>query len=126
MLDFSDGGGQDNGAPCRLASRTTAIIRLRRKVASVSSGGDMAHKTREVKTEVNSEQPAARKAILDLFDRRQEAFDILDAAMLAADYAENCSVESPYAGAHVGRAAAQEVFRGWVEAFLYLEMSLTH
>jgi steroid delta-isomerase-like uncharacterized protein len=82
----------------------------------------MAHKTREVKTEVNSEQPAARKAILDLFDRRQEAFDNLDAAMLAADYAENCSVESPYAGAHVGRAAAEEVFRGWFEAFLDLKM----
>jgi steroid delta-isomerase-like uncharacterized protein len=82
----------------------------------------MAHEPREVKTEVNSEQPVAREAILDLFDRRQEAFDNLDAAMLAADYTENCSVESPYAGAHVGRAAAEEVFRGWFEAFLDLKM----
>src|SRR4029453_8335223 len=122
MLDVSDGGGQDSVATWGAASRTTAIIRLRRKVASVSSGGDMAHETREVKTEVNSEQSAARKAIVDLFDRRQEAFDNLDAAMLAADYTDNCTVESPYAGAHVGRVAAEQVFRGWFEAFLDLKM----
>ena len=42
----------------------------------------MAHEPREVKTEVNSEAPAAREAIQDLFDRRQEAFDNLDAATL--------------------------------------------
>jgi steroid delta-isomerase-like uncharacterized protein len=82
----------------------------------------MAHEPREVKTEVNSEQPAAREAIQDLFDRRQEAFDNLDAAMLAADYTDNCTVESPYAGSHVGRVAAEQVFRGWFEAFLDLKM----
>jgi steroid delta-isomerase-like uncharacterized protein len=82
----------------------------------------MAHEPREVKTEVNSEQPAAREAILDLFERRQEAFDNLDAAMLAADYTEDCTVESPYAGAHVGRVAAEQVFRSWFEAFLDLKM----
>jgi steroid delta-isomerase-like uncharacterized protein len=82
----------------------------------------MAHEPREVKTEVNSEQPVAREAILDLFDRRQEAFDSLDAAGLAADYTENCTIESPFAGAHVGRAAAEQVYRSWFEAFLDLKM----
>jgi len=82
----------------------------------------MPHEPREVKTEVNSEQPMAREAILDLFDRRQEAFDNLDAAMLAADYTDDCYVESPYGGAHVGRVAAEQVLRGWFEAFLDLKM----
>jgi steroid delta-isomerase-like uncharacterized protein len=82
----------------------------------------MAQEPRKVETEVRSEQPVAREAILDLFDRRQEAFDNLDAAGLAADYTENCTIESPFAGSHVGRAAAEQVYRTWFEAFLDLKM----
>ncbi len=58
-----------------------------------------------------------REEIVAFFDRRQEAVDDLDAAALAADYAEDCSVESPFAGTLSGRAEVEKAFRAWFEAF---------
>ena len=70
-------------------------------------------------------QPAGtgttRDQILAMFERRQKAFDDLDAAVLADDYAENCVVESPMGGVHQGRAAAQTVIRAWFDAFVDLK-----
>jgi steroid delta-isomerase-like uncharacterized protein len=78
----------------------------------------MAQESREVRTEAKSQEPMTREAIVAMFERRQEAYDNLDAGMLAADYADECSVESPYAGPHIGRQAAEKVLRGWFETFL--------
>ena|SRR5579872_6408577 len=54
------------------------------------------------------------------FARRQRAFDALDAAALAADYASDCQLESPTAGLVRGRAAVEKVYRAWFDAFLDL------
>ena len=82
----------------------------------------MAQESREVQTEVNVQHAATRQAIVAMFERLQEAYDNLDAGMLAADYADDCSVDSPYAGTHTGRAAAEEVLRGFFETFLDLKV----
>jgi hypothetical protein len=39
--------------------------------------------------------------VVAFFDRRQIAFDNLDAATLAADYADDCIVDSPTGGTHI-------------------------
>jgi steroid delta-isomerase-like uncharacterized protein len=49
--------------------------------------------------------------------RHQDSFLRRDAAALAADYAEDCVVESMIAGHHVGRDAAERVFRTLFTAF---------
>src|SRR5688572_28124289 len=59
-----------------------------------------------------------RAEIVAFFERRQVAYDGLDAAALAADYAEDCSVDSPTGGTHTGRAAAQSVLEAVFDAFL--------
>lgn len=59
-----------------------------------------------------------REEIVAFFDRHQEAYDNLDAAALAADYADDCSVESPMWGTHRGRAAVEGVYRKVFDAFL--------
>lgn len=59
-----------------------------------------------------------RAEIVAFFERRQIAYDSLDAAALAVDYAEECSVDSPTGGTHTGRAAAQSVLEAVFDAFL--------
>lgn len=69
-----------------------------------------------------SERQMTRDEIVAFFDRRQEAWDNLDAAALAADYAPECIIESPLAGTHQGRAAAQAALQAGFEAFLDLKV----
>lgn len=59
-----------------------------------------------------------RDEIVALFDRRQQLYDNLDAAALAADYADDAVIESPSAGVHSGRKAAEQAFRAGFGAFL--------
>ena len=59
-----------------------------------------------------------REEIVAFFNRRQEAFDDLDTATIAADYTEDCIVESPMGGTHQGRAAVERVYRAVFDAFL--------
>lgn len=61
-----------------------------------------------------------RQQMLDFFKHREEAYDDLDAAALAADYAEDAVIESPTAGTHTGREAAERTFRVVFSAFLDL------
>jgi steroid delta-isomerase-like uncharacterized protein len=65
-----------------------------------------------------SQSPMTRAEIVAFFDRRQIAHDNLDAATLAADYADDCIVDSPIGGTHSGRAAVQTVLQAVFEAFL--------
>jgi steroid delta-isomerase-like uncharacterized protein len=64
------------------------------------------------------EGPMTRDEIVSFFERRQVAHDNLDAAALAADYAEDCVVDSPTGGTHTGRAAVERVFDAVFDAFL--------
>ena len=61
-----------------------------------------------------------RQQMLAFFKHRQDAHDDLDAAALAADYAENAVIESPTAGVHTGPEAAERTFRVIFSAFLDL------
>ncbi|HVH29240.1 MAG TPA: ester cyclase [Vicinamibacterales bacterium] len=63
-----------------------------------------------------------REEIVALFDRRQTAWDNLDAEALANDYADDCRIESPAGGTHRGRIAAQKVFEAVFDAFLDQKM----
>ena len=64
-----------------------------------------------------SERQMTRDEVVAFFDRRQGAYDNLDAAMLAAGYADNCTVESPMVGTHNGRATVEQAFRTVFSAF---------
>lgn len=64
-----------------------------------------------------------RAEIVAFFNRRQDLYDNLDAAALAADYVADAVVESPMAGTHTGRAAVEQTFRAFFEAFLDLKTS---
>src|SRR5262249_35901261 len=64
-----------------------------------------------------------RDEILALFDRRQKAYDDLDATMLAADYPPHGSVESPMGGTHQGRDAIETVFQAFFDAFMDLSVT---
>ena len=57
-----------------------------------------------------------RDAIAAFFERRRMAFDNQDAGALAADYADDCVIESPSGGVHHGRAAAERVLRSVIDA----------
>ena len=59
-----------------------------------------------------------RAEVVAFFDRRQRAYDNLDAAALAADYADDCFVDSPTGGTHTSRAAIKKVQQGVFDAFL--------
>ena len=61
-----------------------------------------------------------RQQMLDFFKHREEAYDDLDAAALAADYSEHAVIESPTAGTHTGPVAAERTFRVIFGAFLDL------
>jgi steroid delta-isomerase-like uncharacterized protein len=67
-------------------------------------------------------EPLTRDEIVAFFERRQDAYDNLDAATLAADYADDCVVDSPTGGTHTGRAAAEKVLRTVFAAFLDLKV----
>ena len=59
-----------------------------------------------------------RDEIEELFARRQAAWDHLDAAALAADYSDDCVVDTPSAGLPLrGRAANEALLRKTFEAF---------
>lgn len=59
-----------------------------------------------------------RDEIAALFARRQQAWDKLDAAALAADYSEDATVDSPLAGGSAsGRDAIEKLFATYFAAF---------
>jgi steroid delta-isomerase-like uncharacterized protein len=64
-----------------------------------------------------------RDETLAFFRRRQEAYEDLDAAALAADYTEDAVIESPSTGRHFGRDAEKSL-RAIFEAFLDLTMTV--
>jgi len=64
-----------------------------------------------------------RDEIVAFIERRQQMYDDFDAAGLAADYADEVVVESPMAGVHTGRAAAEKALRATFTAFLDLKMT---
>src|SRR5262249_32929478 len=72
----------------------------------------------------SSERQMTREEIIAFFERRQAAFDNLDAAALAADYAADCAVDSPTGGTHHGPAAVQHVLQAVVSGFLDLKVRL--
>jgi predicted ester cyclase len=63
-----------------------------------------------------------RDEIVAFFEHRQELYDNLDAPALAADYADDAVIESPSAGVHTGRAAAEHALRGVFGAFLDMKV----
>ena len=67
-----------------------------------------------------------RAEVVALFERRQVALDNLDAAALAADYADDCVVDSPTGGTHTGRASVQSVYEAVFEAFLDQKTTTDH
>lgn len=69
-----------------------------------------------------SERQMTREEIVAFFERRQEAWDNLDAAALAADYAPDCIIESPMAGTHHGPAAARAALQSAFNAFLDMKI----
>ena len=58
-----------------------------------------------------------REEITVFFARRQGALARRDAVALAADHAEDCVLESPWAGTVKGRAAIEQMHRLWFSAF---------
>ena len=63
-----------------------------------------------------------RAEIAALFERRQAAYDDLNAAALAEDYADDCVVDSPTGGTHSGKPAVQKVLQAVFNAFLDLKV----
>ena len=63
------------------------------------------------------ESALTRDEMMALFDRRQEAFDNMDADALSRDYAVDCIVDSPAAGTLRGATAVDRARRMWFEAF---------
>ena len=64
-----------------------------------------------------------RNEIVALFQRRQEAWEDLDAKTLAADYTDASVIESPSAGVHTGRDA-EKAIGVFFDAFLDLTMTV--
>ena len=62
-----------------------------------------------------------REEIEELFARRVEAYEDLDAAALAEHYADDVHIESPITGVH-GKAAAERNLRVVFDAFMDLKM----
>ena len=58
-----------------------------------------------------------RDEIVDLFDRRLNAFNDHDVESIAEAYAEDAVVESPLGGTHQGRAAIAAVLGSFLSAF---------
>jgi steroid delta-isomerase-like uncharacterized protein len=60
--------------------------------------------------------------VVAFFERRQIAFDRLDADTLAADYADTCLVDSPTGGTHTGPAAVRKVLKAVFDAFVDMKV----
>ena len=75
------------------------------------------HQPRQV---ASSPTELTRDEILAMFKRRQDAFDDLDAATLAADYADDVVIDSPMSGTH-GKADAERYLKAFFDAFLDLK-----
>ena len=58
-----------------------------------------------------------RDEILALFARRRDAWRRHDAAALAADHTEDCTLDSPMAGTVAGREAIRNVYQAWFTGF---------
>jgi steroid delta-isomerase-like uncharacterized protein len=58
-----------------------------------------------------------RDEILSLFARRQDAWRMHDAAALAADHTEDCTLTSPMAGLVSGRGSIKSVYKVWFNGF---------
>ena len=58
-----------------------------------------------------------RDEIAAMFVRREQDYEEMDAAALAADYAEDATIESPAAGPHCGPAAAERAIGAVFKAF---------
>lgn len=67
-------------------------------------------------------RPMTQDEIAAMFARRVEAYENLDAAALAADYADDARIDSPVTGAH-GKADAERNLRVVFDAFLDLKMT---
>jgi steroid delta-isomerase-like uncharacterized protein len=63
-----------------------------------------------------------RDEITALFARREDAFDNLDAAAIAADYADDVVIESPISGTH-GKVDAERNVRAVFAGFMDLKMT---
>ena len=94
------------------------IAQLREK------GGIMTSQRPTIAGTGDAQTSMTRQQMLDFFERRWEAYEDLDAARLAADYADDAVIESPTAGVHTGREAAERTFRLVFSAFLDLTMSV--
>ena len=71
-----------------------------------------------------AERQMTRDEVIAFFERRQAAYDNLDAPSLAADYAPDCVVDSPTGGTHHGPAAVQQVLQAGFSAFLDLKVRI--
>ena len=82
--------------------------------------------TQDASTVIRDSRPTGRQMTREetvaFFARRQAAYDNLDAAALAADYAPECIVDSPTGGTHQGPAAVQKVLQAVLSAFLDLKI----
>lgn len=58
-----------------------------------------------------------REQIAAMFVQREKAFDRMDAAALAADYADDAVIDSPTAGVHQGPEEAKQAFDAVFHAF---------
>ena len=58
-----------------------------------------------------------RDEIVAFSQRREELYNDFDAAALAADYADDAVIDSPIAGVHTGRRAAEQALRAVFAAF---------
>jgi len=70
----------------------------------------------------SSQSGMTREEIVAFFKRREEKYEDLDAAALAADYADDAVIESPSTGRHAGRDA-EKSFHAVFNAFLDLTMT---
>jgi steroid delta-isomerase-like uncharacterized protein len=64
-----------------------------------------------------------REEITAMFKRRDEAWDVHDAAALASDHATNAVVISPTGGVLEGRDDIQRIYQVWFTAFPDLRFS---
>ncbi len=64
-----------------------------------------------------------RDEIIALFERRQKAYDDLDAKALADSYASGATVESPMGGTHQGRDTIETVFQTFFDAFVDMKVT---
>lgn len=70
-----------------------------------------------------SESGMTREETVAFFKRREEAYEDLDAAALAADYTKDALIETPSTGRHTGRDAEKSL-RTIFKAFLDLTMTV--